>query len=104
MLYLCAMFPCSLFDGKKTEQLKPFIFYEISNVKDENVFCCGHNCEVPFVFNLYEVLNLDKFNLNVQKVAIKLDTFIFLKAYRQVECDYFNFKSGNKKIDIVISK
>jgi len=35
MLYLCAMFPCSLFDGKKTEQLKPFIFYEISNVKDE---------------------------------------------------------------------
>lgn len=101
MIYLCSKFPCVIFDGSKSENIQPCIFYEITNIKNEWLLCVG-NQEVPFTINFYEVLNLNENNKNIVKIKIKSDTFIFLNAKKQFKLDFQQFKSGNKQVNIIL--
>lgn len=97
------MFSCVLLSSEATLRLSPFIFYEISSAKNEEIFIFGLSNVVPFCVNLAELLVLNNINANVEKVVVDGNTYIFLKPNKIFNIDFISLKNSNKQIDIEVS-
>ena len=103
MIYLCSLFSCVLVNSRETIRLSPYVFYEIPSIKNEEVFIFGLSNEMPFCINLFELLNMDNKNVNIEKVMFDGNSYIFLKPNRIIDINYVNFKFASKQISFEIS-
>ena len=92
MRYIVPLFDCVLSDRVEMSLCKD-VCYCCENVDNKNFMVLGKNDEKPFYFNF-----VDNASNNVEKVKYKLNEFYFLKAKRNNNQGFYQFKYQNKQV------